>query len=386
MRIQFVIQRLSGGGAERVVANLASALCRRGHTVEIVLLADRTDADYALNTHVMVRSLKVDSVSHYTLQRLTSNIRRVIAVRRAVRAFRPDIAAGFIAQSAITVAFACLGLPCRTIGCERTYPPNALGSRSWRFMRAIAYRLLDVVTVQTEGAADWVRGHLAVKDLVVVPNWVAEPEAADAASPIISSVIAPSDRLVLAVGRLQPEKGFSQLIDAFGRAFADCPCWNLAILGEGAMRPALEAQVDALGLGGRVHLPGSTPHVAAWYARADIFALSSSSEGFPNVLGEALAHGTPAVSFDCNQGPREILRDEVDGLLIPNGDVNAFAVALGRLAADDTLRARLGARAVEVKSRFPEEGILDRWERLFAALLHARSTKRTWRFSRRIKG
>jgi len=133
-------------------------------------------------------------------------------------------------------------------------------------------------------------------------------------------------RIVLAVGRFTKVKGFDLLIKAFAGiaiAYAD---WDLVILGEGPERSDLEAQVEALGLGHRVKLPGRAGNMPDWYARADLFVMSSHFEGFPLVLVEAMAHGCPAVSFDCDTGPRDIIRDEMDGRLVrPVSDTGAVS-------------------------------------------------------------
>jgi glycosyltransferase involved in cell wall biosynthesis len=96
--------------------------------------------------------------------------------------------------------------------------------------------------------------------------------------------------------------------------------------------------------------------------------MSSRFEGFPNTLVEALAHGLPAVSFDCDTGPRDIIRHEVDGLLVPLGDVAALTAALERVISDVNLRLRLATRAVETRERFSIERIAGMWEALFEEL------------------
>ncbi len=112
-------------------------------------------------------------------------------------------------------------------------------------------------------------------------------------------------------------------------------------------------------------LPGRAGNIAEWFARADIFALSSRYEGFPNVLLEAMAAGCACISFDCDTGPREIIRDEVDGLLAPPENVDAMAAGLERLMRDEELRKTLAARAVEARDRFAPDRILAQWEALF---------------------
>jgi glycosyltransferase involved in cell wall biosynthesis len=181
-------------------------------------------------------------------------------------------------------------------------------------------------------------------------------------------------RTLIALGRFGPEKGFDLLIDAFSRIAERHPWWDLWIWGDGPLRTELERQRDRLGLADRVFLPGrtSTPHEEL--RKADLFAMSSRREGFPMALGEAMACGLPAVSSDCPSGPRQIIRPDVDGLLVPPEDAQALASALSAVMGDDALRARLASRAPEVLERFGLEQIMARWEALLSEI-HAEEPK-----------
>ena len=178
--------------------------------------------------------------------------------------------------------------------------------------------------------------------------------------------VSPYRKLLLAVGRLGPEKGFDLLLDAFASMVKDFPDWDLVILGKGPEREALEAKRTVLGLEGRVFMPGRAGNVGAWYERADLYVMTSRYEGFPNTLAEALAHGLPAVSIDCETGPRDILRHEIDGLLVPQDDHVALVESLLKMMKDESLRHYYATRAVEVRDRFAVERVAEMWEKLFA--------------------
>jgi glycosyltransferase involved in cell wall biosynthesis len=130
------------------------------------------------------------------------------------------------------------------------------------------------------------------------------------------------------------------------------------------MRRQLETARHRLGLDTVVSLPGVTPEPGKAMRRAQVFVLSSRYEGFPTVLGEAMALGLPVVAFDCPSGPREMIRDGVDGLLVSRGDIGALAAAIQRVLEDEDLRFGLRSRAPEILKRFAIEPIMERWEAL----------------------
>jgi glycosyltransferase involved in cell wall biosynthesis len=143
------------------------------------------------------------------------------------------------------------------------------------------------------------------------------------------------------MGRLHPQKGFDLLLEAFSRIKDQYPDWSLTILGDGPLREQIESLRDELGLKGRVHLPGAVKNPHQVLKQAELFVLSSRREGFSLALLDAMSYGLPVVAFDCRSGPREIIRDGVDGVLVPPEDVGAMAEALGRLMSDESERNRL---------------------------------------------
>jgi glycosyltransferase involved in cell wall biosynthesis len=191
---------------------------------------------------------------------------------------------------------------------------------------------------------------------------VAVERIPNALSPLGGSVSSLDAPVVVAAGRLNGQKGFDRLIDAFALVLREEPSWRLRIYGDGSARPELERQIAALGVGSSVSLEGTTSAMGEELARGSVFALSSRFEGFGMVIVEAMSKGLAVVSFDCPRGPGEIISDGVDGLLVPNDDVEGLAAALLSVIRDADLRRRLGAAGVEKARSFSVEAVGAHWD------------------------
>lgn len=366
MRLLFFISSLSAGGAERVTANLANYWAERGWDITIVTLAPATEDFYRLDPAVRRVAFGMTAESGNAIVALWRNLRRVAALRRVLKNAKPDIALGMMNAANVVLALASWGLPhVRAIGAERIHPPRVPLSALWERLRRHTYGRLAAVTALTCESANWLSAHTKARRIVVIPNAASWPLSTQGLEVNPAFVYPGGRRLVLAVGRLDMQKGFDWLIQAFAEVAPKYNDWGMAILGEGPERFALDAQVKSAGLKSRIFLPGHARNIGEWYERADLYVMSSRFEGFPNALVEALAHAVPAVSFDCETGPRDIIRHEVDGLLVPPGNVAALSAALGRLMGDPKLRRRFSERAVEARQRFSMERIVGRWEELF---------------------
>jgi glycosyltransferase involved in cell wall biosynthesis len=221
---------------------------------------------------------------------------------------------------------------------------------------------LDALVVLTEAdAADYRNRHPAAR-VEVIRNAVPWPPA---------TVRAPRDeKVVMAAGRLSEEKGYERLIEAWALLQDEFPDWTCRIYGKGHLKGALHAQIEASGAA--VDLAGYTEDVRGALAGSAVFAMSSRVEGFPMSLIEALAEGTPLVSFDCPRGPGEIVVDGSNGLLVPEGDVGGLAKALAALMRDRELRDRMGEQAMADAQSYDISKIAQDWIDLIEALIRER--------------
>lgn len=369
MKLLFVLHSLSSGGAERVTVTLANYWAAQGWEVVIATITGEDRDFYSLHPAVRRVPLRLDADSRGGIEAITNNWRRMQALRAVLRNEHPTGAVAMMPTANVLLALAATGTGIPTIGSERSYPPRVPLGRPWERVRRYTYGRLTTIVAQTTLSAQWLAENTTAKrnQIAVIPNPVTlpllvnEPRLAFAASKRDMDC----SRILLAVGRLGPEKGFDRLIDAFAHLAGQQPEWGLVILGEGGQRPALETQCRARGLEARVRLPGAVGNVGEWYQAADLYVMTSRFEGFPNTLLEALAHGLPAVAVDCETGPRDILRHEVDGLLVPQDDPDALVKALGRLMGDDSFRSSFGENAVEARQRFAVSKVAGMWEQLF---------------------
>lgn len=355
-KVLIAIHALRTGGAERVSLQFARWLLESGH--EVVLLTPAlAGADfYPLPIGLERRH---ESPLPGLLNRLGPLVfpLRVWRLRRQLQAEQFDLALGITTLPAVKLLLAGWGLGLPIVVAERVFPDGTPLPLIWRGLRRITYPRAALHLVQTEAIAAWLLQRRLAQRLVVLANAIPWPlcEHPPRVDPAV--LLKPEERLVLAVGTKPHQKGFDLLVQAFAVLATRRACWRLAIVGMPLEAwptswPALPA-----GRAGPL-LPGRVGNLAEWYARADLFVLSSRFEGIPNVLLEAMASGCACLAIDCPTGPAELIEHGHNGWLLPPASgVSELAVALEELIDDPELRIRLGHRALAVRQRFAESTI-----------------------------
>lgn len=359
MRIALVIPTLQPGGAERVISHLANHWARHGHAVHLVLLAGADQPPYyRLDAEVIIWYLDRMHPSAGIINAVTSNASRISTIRRILRDGKFDVIISFLTKTNILVIIATRGLRIPVIVAERNSTIDEVPALPWRLACRACYRFADGIVFQTERARKAFTLAAPAKSAVIA-NPVTLPSAPCAAA---------DAKVITAVGRLDTQKGFDLLLEAFAMVANRHPAWRLDIWGEGPERGKLESIRDRLGLQDRVRLPGTTAEPGAWARNGAVFVLSSRYEGFPNALCEAMAAGYAVVAADCRFGPREVVTHERDGLLVPANDARGLAAALDRLLGDGTLRQRLAGAARQSISRFAIAAIISQWDDMIRSM------------------
>jgi glycosyltransferase involved in cell wall biosynthesis len=386
MKITFLIQNVYGiGGTNRTVVNLAEGLARR-HDVEIVSIFRRRHRPaFAIAAEVRVRALVdlrpagsgadhgdpllrepstlVPPEEEFFAQYSALTDERI---RRHLAETDADVVIGTRSSLNLLVARFARDDALRI---AQEHMTHARIPASVRAAYREHYPRLDAITTVTEADARAFGALTPVPGVpvIAVPNSTAAP------------AIAPSDtssRVIVAAGRLAPVKRYDLLIHAFAALSPDFPDWVLRVYGQGGERHALRELINELGLTDRVLLMGGVTPLDPEWVKGSIAAVTSSEESFGMTLVEAMRCGLPVVSTDCPVGPREILADGVDGLLVTDGDVEAVAAGLRRLMADPRLRAAMGEAAERNARRYDPDLVAERYTALFRERADARGPAR----------
>lgn len=348
-KILFYINSIHEGGAERVMTNLANTFAKRGH--ECVMVTSFVDKwEYPLCEEVKRITLFRDELKGKVLK----NFKLVKALKKTVKDEAPQVVVSFMAEPNFRMLFACRGLKVKKIISVRNDPNREYPNFIYRFLAKNLYKRADGIVFQTEDAQKWFPEAIRDKSIIIF-NQVDE---------VFYNTVFDGERgNIVTTGRLEKQKNHAMLIRAFA-SVADKIDDDLYIYGEGSLRAELEKLIEDLGLKDRVFLPGQISSVADKIKSAKTFVLSSDYEGMPNALMEAMALGIPCVSTDCPcGGPRAIIEDGEDGLLVPVGDESALADAMTDLLYNREKAEIMGKKAkIKAGKLFSNETVFKQWE------------------------
>lgn len=351
MKICCVIPSLQPGGMERVMSVLINGFVKY-HKAEVHLIlygSERTvfyDINSAVITHVPPFEFKKQ-------RRTWSTIKTMRFLRKTVSAIKPDAVLSFGALWNSLVLLSCLGVRIPIYISDRGTPHNHSTGLHAR-LKSFLYPKAAGIIVQTKYAEEVGRRMYRQKNFSIIGNPIRV---------IDDNQEQPRENIIVSVGRLIKTKHYDRLINIFEKINNNS--WKLIIVGgdaDGQHRlDELQKQRDECSLKDNIILAGTQKDVTSYLLKSKIFVFTSSEEGFPNAIGEALSAGLPVVSYDCITGPSEMIEDGQNGYLTEVFDDDTFQKRLETLMNDEELRSKMGQQAKESIKRFSEESIVEKF-------------------------
>lgn len=350
-KIAFCINQIHDGGAERVIVNIANNFHLRGYKV-FMITSHKYDDEYPLNSEIARYVLDDYAESQ---NRIVKNIRWIKVIHNICKSEGIDCIIGFMRESNVRVILSTLGLATSSIVSVRGNPQKEYDGKVGRIIKRIILPLTDGCVLQTSESVKYFPRCMQ-KSLTVIPNPIGKAFFDVERSPIRGKIVT--------CGRLDSIKNHPMLIRAFSRIKKHYDECTLDIYGVGEEKDRLQRLINELGIAGSAHLVGKTNHVEQVLSKADIFVLSSDSEGMPNALMEAMAAGVTCISTDCPcGGPASLIENYESGILIDVGDEDALVKALEFCLADGDSACRMGIRARQKAKCYSNERVLGLWER-----------------------
>lgn len=353
MNIVCYINKISDGGAERVMSVLANSLADRGHAVTLV--ADyATPKEYPLVSGVDRIILDGDFTEVSSKGRVMRQLRRIVKLRYMCQKKKADILVSFMSEGNARAILATRFLRTKNLISVRLDPKISYKGRAAKIMAKVLYPLADGCVFQTKDAQSWFSPKIQKRSQVIF-NPVSD--AFYRVEPVEEHT-----KRIVTCGRLDRQKRFDLLIDAFAKVCEEFADYKLEIYGQGNLEAELQERINALGKQDRITLMGRCEDIPNAIKDAGLFVLSSDYEGLPNALMEAMALGLPVISTDCGGGGARALIDHgKDGLIVPCDDVDALAGAIRESLRDSETMMCRGQCAREKAAGFAADRIVNQW-------------------------
>ena len=350
MNVIIVLGAISIGGAQRVAFNLSESLNRESDCHTTIVSLSQTKGE------------KYDTTGHDVVELRGKNT--IGQLREFVKTRQPDIVLTMTVPLSIYTVPALVGLKVKHIISERTAPSRSATKGVTRVLSRLLMRMADGYVFQTEEARDFYGGKIA-KNSVVIPN-----PLFNLTQMPLTQFSGEDPKTIVTAGRLNEVKNHQMLIKAFKDISEKYPDYKLIIYGSGPEKERDEELVEELGLKERAILPGATKKIVEAIYKASMFVLTSNYEGMPNALMEAMALGLPCISTDCpSGGPKELIQDKINGLLIPVEDKDALSSAIRYLIENPQKAKAMGLQAMSIRESHSMERICKHWFDFFKQLI-----------------
>ncbi|MCH1940703.1 glycosyltransferase family 4 protein [Holdemania massiliensis] len=357
MKLLFYISTIRGGGAGRVLINLANYMVSTGHNVCFVTNFP-SEEDYCLDDRVDRRNVEKFEGEY---KKINQNPVRIFALRKIMKEVNPDVCLSFMGENNVRLLLANILLKKKCIVSVRNDPNKEYCSLPLRILAKILYCKADGIVFQTEDAKSWFSHKIQGKSQIIM----------NAVDERFFKINLDENRMnIVAVGRLSGQKNFMMLIRAYSR-IAGLIQDDLLIYGEGSLHDEIQEKIDEYGLHDRIHLMGTTADVPGVLKKAKAFVMSSDYEGMPNALMEALAVGVPSISTDCPcGGPRMLIKNGYNGILVPVGDSDKLAEAMKRILENAALANEFSKNAKNGANEFRSDKIFKCWQKYIEGIMN----------------
>jgi len=360
MNIICYVNKLSGGGAERVMSVLANGMSRLGHNV--ILVTDySTPGEYPVDTEVKRIVLDGEFTGITTKGMLRRTWRRLTDLNKLCRENSTDVLVSFMKDGNFRALLATRFTKTANLISVRIDPKIGYRDKKSAMIAKTIYRWAGGCVFQTAEAQAWFPERIQRKSRVIL-NPISDVFYQTKGQPT-------KEKRIVCCGRLEKQKNFALLIAAFDKIADRYPEYQLDIYGVGSLCEELQKQIDGLGRSEQICLRGTCENVPETIKNASLFVLSSDYEGLPNALMEAMALGLPVVSTDCGGGgARALIEHGVNGLMVPCNDVDAMAEAIEQNLAHPEAAKLRGERAAQTAKQFSVENIVTLWERYISEI------------------
>ena len=350
-RICLVVHSLGFGGLERVMSTLANYFHEQNGTeVHVVLIGRQRLVQYDLEVGIHIHK---PTFVFKNSSRTYNTLRTIYFLRKKIKEIDPSSVLSFGEYWNNLVLLSSLGLRMRIFISDRSQPNKDLG-KFHNLLRKLLYPLATGFIAQTSISERIAKQNKWNQNIRVIPNPIRE---------ITNEHNLERRNFILSVSRFIPSKNIDQLINIFAELKLED--WSLLIVGGNSKGMNLVEEykglVRNLNMQDKIKLIGFTDEVDKYYLQSKIFAFTSSSEGFPNVIGEAMNSGLPVIAYDCVAGPSDMIENEKNGFLIPLFDQEMFKSKLNELITDEKLRNDFGICAAESMERFSINVVSDQY-------------------------
>ena len=353
MKICCCIHSLGPGGMERVMSELINGFIgEHGAEVHVILYGIGRERFYEIDNRAIFHIPKFEFTNKH---RTWCTLKTMAYLRKEIKRIKPDTVLSFGNYWNNFVLLATRGLKYPVYVSDRSSPAKNMGAFQNK-LRNILYPKATGVIAQTSKAKEYYDKLFRQKNYAIIGNPIRNIDIPEGNQ---------REKIVVSVGRLIKTKHYDRMIKLFGEL--NRPGWKLVIVGGDAQNQnnmaKLQAQLAEMGNPENIELAGTQKDVERYLLRSSIFAFTSSSEGFPNVVGEAMSAGLPVVSYDCVAGPSDMIVDGENGYLVPVFDDELFKQRLLELMDDETKREAMGKKAKELIRQFEVEKIVDNFYR-----------------------